>query len=273
MNKRKNYKEKFLIEIMKVNEKRGQVTIFVIVAMVIVVLIALFFLFRPNIMKVFEGGFSPNTYLTSCVEPEIKPAVEELSNQGGYRSPEGYTLRDGTKIQYLCYTDKYYETCTIQQPMTKQHFEKELNLMLKGKASKCMSSLIEEYKKRGYEVSSGGVNSDVSIVPGKILVTYSAPLTIKMETTQTFNNFEVEMKSEIYDLLFIASSIVEYESKLGDSATELYLQYYPDLKIEKAKLSDGTKIYELSNVVTGEKFKFASRSLAWPAGYGLEQKT
>ena len=77
------------------------------------------------------------------------------------------------------------------------------------------------------------------------------------------------MKSEMYDLLFIATNIVEHESQVGGSATELYLQYYPDLKIEKIKLTDGTTIYQLSNVVTGEQFSFASRSLAWPAGYGL----
>lgn len=255
---------------MKISDKRGQVTIFVIVAIAIIVLIVLFFLFRPNIMRVFGGEFSPKTYLTSCIKPEIKPAIEQLSNQGGYKNPEGFVLRDGTKIQYLCYSNKYYETCTIQQPMIKQHFEKELNLMLKGKANQCMNNLIEEYRKRGYEVSSGAVNSEVSILPGKILVTYSAPLTIKKEATQTFKNFEVEISSEIYDLLFIASNIVEYESTMGDSATELYLQYYQDLKIEKIKLDDGTKIYELSNVITGEKFTFASRSLVWPVGYGLE---
>jgi hypothetical protein len=48
------------------------------------------------------------------------------------------------------------------------------------------------------------------------------------------------------------------------------MQYYPDLKIEKTKLSDGTTIYILSNVVSKDRFTFASRSLAWPPGYGLE---
>ena len=96
-------------------------------------------------------------------------------------------------------------------------------------------------------------------------------MTVKKETTQKFQNFDIEFKSEMYDLLFIAQSIVEYEADLGGSATELYLQYYPDLKIKKTKLSDGTTIYKLNNVITKEEFNFASRSLAWPAGYGLEE--
>lgn len=251
--------------------KRGQMAIFIIVAIVILALIVLIFLFRPKILGIGETELSPNSYLSSCIKPEIKPAIEQLSKQGGYQNPEGTALYNGAKIQYLCYTGDNYKTCTIQQPMIKANFEKELNLMLKARANNCMNNLISEYKKRGYEVSSGSINSELSIIPGEIIVSYNAPLTVKKETAKTFKNFNVKFESEMYDLLFIAQSIVESESKLGGSATELYLQYYPDLKIDKTKLSESTTIYKLSNVVTKEDFNFASRSLAWPAGYGVEE--
>ncbi len=258
---------------MKLSEKRGQMTIFIIVALVIIVVIVLLFLLKPQLGSLFAAEISPKEYLSGCIEPQLKPAVDLLSKQGSYQDPEGYISYKGAKIKYLCYTDDYYKTCTVQQPMTKSNFEKELNLMIKGKANQCMKSLISEYEKRGYQVSSGGVDSGVSVVPGNILISFNAPLTVsKNNNIQKFQNFNVEIRSEIYDLLFIATSIIEYESKLGDSSTELYLQYYPNLKIEKTKLTDGTKIYKLSNVVTGEEFSFASRSLSWPAGYGLEGK-
>lgn len=270
--RRNNYKLLLLKKSMENIRKRGQATIFIIVAIVIVVLIALFFLFRPRIEGIFESEFSPHAYLKACIEPEIKPAVETLANQGGYQEPEGFVLSNGKKVQYLCYTNEYYKTCTIQQPMTKAHFEKELNLMLKAKSNQCMNKMIAEYKDRGYDIKTSSTNSEVSIIPSKILVSFSSPMTVTKETVQTFKGFDVEIKSEMYDLLFIAQSIVEYESKLGDSASELYLQYYPNLKIEKFKLSDGSTLYQLSDVITNEKFKFASRSLAWPAGYGLDEK-
>ena len=120
------------------------------------------------------------------------------------------------------------------------------------------------------ESSKERINSEVSIIPGKILVVFNSPLTVNKETTQRFDKFNVEIDSEMYDLLFISSSVIDYESSLGDSASELYLQYYPNLRIEKIKLDEGTKIYKVGNVVTKEEFKFASRSLSWPAGYGLE---
>ena len=49
------------------------------------------------------------------------------------------------------------------------------------------------------------------------------------------------------------------------------MSYYPDLRMEKIKLSDGTKVYKLSNIVTKEEFIFASRSLSWPPGLALDQ--
>ena len=75
----------------------------------------------------------------------------------------------------------------------------------------------------------------------------------------------------MYDLIMTSVSIIDYESTYGDSETTLYMQYYPDLKIEKTKLSDGTTIYVLTNVISKESFTFASRSLAWPPGYGIEE--
>ncbi len=270
--KRKNYKENFTRKSMKIG-KRGQMTIFIIIGIIIIAAVVLYFLFRPRLGGIFEGAFSPNSYLSACVEPEVRRGVDLLSKQGSYRDvEEGSVLYQGEKIKYLCYIEGYYKTCVVQQPMIKNNFESQLNDMVKGKADQCMRNLIAEYERRGYKVNSGGINSEVSIIPSKILVVFNSQLTVNKETTQKFDRFDVGIDSEMYDLLFISSSIVDYESSLGDSASELYLQYYPNLRIEKIKLDDGTKIYKVRNVITKEEFKFASRSLSWPAGYGLEGK-
>ena len=271
MVRRKDYKENITHKGMKRRGKKAQVAIFVIVAIAIVALIVLGVIFYPRLSGVFYGELNPSSYLRDCIEPEVKIGKELLSKQGGYQDPEGFAFYGGEKIKYLCYTDDYYETCVVQQPMIKNHFELELNGMIKNRAGECTRNLINEYEKRGYDVSSAEIDSSVVIIPGKINVIVESPMSVTKDTTQTFKRFNIEIESEMYDLLFTAGSIIDYESSLGDSASELYLQYYPDLKIEKTKLSDGTKIYKLSNVVTEESFVFASRSLAWPAGYGLEE--
>ncbi len=252
-------------------EKRGQMAIFVIVAVAIVLVILLYFLFRPRLTDIIQGEFSPQSFLRSCVEDDLRTEVETLARQGGYRNPVSFASYKGEKIQYLCYTDDPYETCIVQQPMVKENFENQLNDAVAGRADECMRSLISEYEKRGYDVSAGNIETQTSLAPGKISVRFNAPLTLSRETSEKFDGFDVEMESEMYNLVFIAQSIVEYEAEFGDSATELYLQYYPNLKIEKTGLSDGTRIYKLSDVVTKEQFSFASRSVAWPAGYGFDE--
>ena len=46
------------------------------------------------------------------------------------------------------------------------------------------------------------------------------------------------------------------------------MNYYHDLNVEKKKQSDGSTIYILTDRNNENKFQFASRSVAWPPGYG-----
>jgi hypothetical protein len=267
--KEKCYKEDLSISGMVNERKRGQVAVFIIVALVIVTVILVLFLY-PDIKTVVTGTeFSPNSFLKGCVEPEIKSVVNTLSENGGYMNPEGTILYQGIEVKYLCYVNENYKPCVVQQPMIKTHFEQELAQQVKGNAEVCFDNLEREYEDRGYSVLTSKITPLVSIVPGKIRVDFNAPMTItKGDETRNFGKFEVESKSEIYDLLFIAQSIIDFEATYGDSETLSYIQYYPDLSIEKIKLGDGTTIYKLSNVLTKEEFTFASRSIVWPAGFG-----
>jgi len=264
---RKNYKEKYCKKGM--DNKRGQVAIYIIVALVIVGIILVLYLF-PSVRTTISGAeFSPNSYLKSCVEADVKTAVTELAQNGGYSKPEGTILYQGKQIKYLCYSSDNYKTCTVQQPMIKSNFEKELSAIVTPKANDCVKQLKAEYESRGYSVSAASANSQVSIIPGSVRIDFIAPMSITKDSTETYNGFDVEVDSEMYDLLMTAQSVIEFESTYGDSETTLYLQYYPDLKMEKVVLSDGSTIYKLSNVNTKEEFVFASRSLVWPPGYGL----
>ena len=180
-------------------------------------------------------------------------------------------MHNGEKYKHLCYSSEYYKTCVVQQPAIKNNFEKELSILIKKNSEVCINNLKLEYEKRGYTFSLKNTDSSVEIIPQKILVKLKNPFTISKDTSQTFENFNIEVSSQIYEILFIAQSIIDFEATYGDSETSLYIQYYPDISIEKNNLEDGTTLYKISNVISGEEFKFASRSLAWPPGYGLEK--
>ncbi len=263
---RKNYKE--LVHLRVMWEKRGQVTIFVILALVLVLIVLVIFLY-PRLPFITETNFSPTAYLTSCLDKPAREQLAFLAKQGGYAHPEGVLQFQGNVIKYLCYTSENYKTCVIQQPMVKEHLEQELSKLLQTQAEQCAQQLKQEYERRGYSTSLGTAQTQSQLNPGKLNIIITAPLTVTKTSTQSFRSFSLEIQSEMYDLILTAQSILDYESTLGDSETTSYIRYYPDLTIEKIKLSEGSKVYTLKNVITQEQFKFATRSLSWPPGYGL----
>lgn len=251
-------------------QKRGQTTVFIILAIVIVVFGILIYFFYPQVSSALGFSVAPSAFMSECIQSEVLSGVDLLSKQGGYANPEGYITYEGQNVKYLCYTSQYYIPCYVQQPLLRAHFEQELAQLLKTKAESCATELENYYKSRGYTVSRDGETGvSVTIVPEKISVVVSAPMTVTKENTQKFREFRFEEKSNMYSLLMTATSIIDFESTYGDSETTSYMQYYPNLKIQKNKLGDGSKIYTLSDVTSGESFTFASRSLAWPGGYGL----
>jgi hypothetical protein len=248
-------------------EKRGQVAVFVILALVIISVVIVYLLF-PNISPVFSSDVNPHTYLRNCIEPEARGIMSTLSKQGGYSNPTNHVVYQGEMIQYLCYTSQPYQMCVVQQPMIKQHFEREVKDYVEPKARECINDLATHYQRRGYDVDAAPGNLNVTLIPGSLVLDFLSPMTVSKENVQTFRQFSVAIDTEMYDLLMTATSIIQFESALGDSETLLYIQYYPDLRIDKVK-RDGNTIYKLSNVVTKDEFTFASRSLVWPEGYGF----
>ena len=252
---------------MVVNKKRNaQVTIWIILAIVIVGVIILLFLLKIPQKYFFPS--EPNVQLQDCVKEELSSAIKEVSKRGGSINPVNAITYKGEKVEYLCYTNQYYQTCVNQQPLLKQHVEREIFERIKGKVRSCLDNLKENLKAKGYEVSGKG-DISIAIVPNYVKLTISELNIRKENSKERYDKFVVEERSEIYDLIMLASSILNWEARYGDSDITTYMMYYPNIKVEKYKQSDGSKIYILSARNTKEEFVFATRSLSWPAGYGL----
>lgn len=268
IKRRNHYKEDLMFVDMR--ERRGQVAIFVIVAIVILA-VFIWLLVFPK-LPVLTGGseINPSAFVKNCLQPSIRENLDKITMQGGYFTPNLYVLYEGQPVQYLCYTSEDYKPCIVQQPLVVNHVADELKAQIDAKARGCMESLVERYKSQGYTVESSPKSVNVSIVSGSVEVVFNSPLTVSKQSTQTFRQFSIRESSELYDLLALATSIIQFESTLGDSETSLYVNYYPDLKIEKNK-KEGDTIYTLTNVVSKDKFRFATRSLVWPSGYGVQK--
>lgn len=248
--------------------KRGQVTIFIILAVVIIGLGILIYLLSPRIRTTIGGEESPEVYIKTCIEDKIKDSVEKASLQGGSINPVFFTLYENEKIEYLCYTGEYYRTCVIQQPMLKQHIEKEIKEEIEDDVEECFDKLKESYEKRRYEVSLKKGPIDVELLPKRIASTFNYTLTLTKAESERHDSFVVGLNNNLYEMISIANSILEWEALYGDVEVMSYMIYYKDLKVEKKGKSDGSKIYIITDRNTGNKLQFASRSVVWPPGLG-----
>jgi hypothetical protein len=254
-------------------KKKGQVTIFIIIALLVVAIGVLIYMFYP---KIFPGAETetknPSIFIQECMQEKIQDTVNIISIQGGSVNPTFYySYYDGVKVdnlEYLCYTNQYYQPCVVQQPMLIPHIQSEIIKEINPETISCFNSLKTSYENKGYEVSMNSGNTIVELLPGKIVTTFGYNLTLTKGNTERYQNFNIILDNNLYELASIANSIINWETQYGDAEVTTYMNYYHNLKVEKKKQSDETKLYILTNRDSENKFQFASRSYAFPPGMG-----
>ena len=247
-------------------DKRGQITIFIILALAIVFVLVLILIEKPN----FSAITNPQTPLDSikqCALDALTNSTQLIMSQGGMANPDNYFIYNGTKIEYLCYSSEYYQKCVMQKPLIKESVENELAKDLTPKIIDCINSQKSSLQRKGYSVSYNRVpNVTVQLIPGNILVDIESDLKITKDKTESYKSIKIEKTSKLYELTMITSSIMNWEAQYGEAEIMNYMMYYPTLRVEKEKQSDGTTIYILTDKTTNEQFVFAVRSVITPVG-------
>lgn len=247
----------------KAMNKRGQLTLYILIAVMIVSVILVFFLWVRPTYFLDEGG---ELGFEKCVKGVLDEKIDELALNAGFANPTFTYKYMGDDYTYLCYTENYYQTCVVQVPFLKNTFEEQLAKELGGTIDSCYDKSVTDLQEEGYDVISGDITYNVLLEPGVAKVLIEAPTTIG---SQKFTRFNVKLNSYIYDMLMIATAILQFEAQMGDSDVTSMMGIYPDYIIDKIKRSDGTTIYILEDKILGTKFRFASKSLVWPPGYLL----
>ncbi len=251
--------------------KRGQLTIFIIVAIFIVAFGAITYFMFPQVLVNFGiGTNNPQTFLQECMEEDVENALEKVSLQGGSLNPELSILYQDTEIEYLCYNSQYYLPCIMQQPLLKLHIESEIKTAVEETARFCLDSMKGSFERQGYSVNLAQKDISVELLPERVSVIFDNDLTLTKGDSQRFERLSIFFNNNLYELVGMANSILNWEAKFGDAETTAYMYYYKYLKVEKLKQSEGSTIYILTNRDSGDKFQFASRSVAWPPGFGLD---
>ena len=109
----------------RIENKKSQVSIFIIISLIILVILILLFINRKQFDTIFDSSPGIEQF-KDCVETSLSEGVMIIETQGGSINPENYYLYNGTKVEYLCYTEENYAGCVMQKPLLKQDIESEL---------------------------------------------------------------------------------------------------------------------------------------------------
>lgn len=242
--------------------KRGQVTLFIIIGIIIVVSALLIFMFKPKITSTIKfNSENPSAYIDTCIEDKITETLSQIYLNGGNLEPNSFVMYDSEKINYLCYTNEYNQPCVNQQPLLKSHIENELYSVIKFTLDDCFDELANNYEKKGYATNLRKGNLDIKIQTENILFNLTNyEIIVTKQDTNTYNSFDISIKSNLYMILSIVNNIIEEEIKIGDINTMFYMNLFRNFNLEKNQINGGTTIYVLTDKKTGDKFQFASRS-------------
>ena len=244
-------------------------TVWVIIAIVLVASIVLFFAIEKN-PKIFtkQDSFNINGFVESCVGNQVQQGEEIMFKQGGFIEKQKDVMYLGENVTYLCYNSGSYNTCVNQHPALIDEMRLELKNFLAPRVEDCFSELKTELEKRNEIVEYGETNTEVGFVTGKILIDINKTIELEKngEKSRT-EGFEIQRLSPLYELANVAIEISNYEAKYCYFEYVGYMVLHQGVSIEKYALDDGTKIYTLTDKKSGKNIKIAVRSCAIPPGF------
>ncbi|MDO8459509.1 MAG: hypothetical protein Q7S74_00200 [Nanoarchaeota archaeon] len=250
--------------------KRGQLAIWVIIALVLAASILIFFMLRrgPNLFRTPEPGIiDAQTFIEQCTEKNTQEALNIMLPQGGFVSPRNTKRYNNTNVEYLCENIGSYDPCINQHPMLLNEMKKEIGDYLYGNIADCFFDLQKEAEKRQGNISYGSILINVSLVPNKVKVKIIRSTTVSTkQETRTYDEFDVDVMSPAYDLAIVATEIAAQEAKYCYFENVGYHLLYPRFSITRYSFPESTKIYTIRDTKTGKYMMVATRSCAIPSG-------
>ena len=247
-------------------KKQGQVTIFIILAIMIVVAIIGVVFFMGGRKVESPVNVAPNQMVEKCVRDAVEKSVWKMLANGGQRAPSQTIMYQGSEYNYLCYQADFYQSCYNIHPMLESLVENEIREDTKTEVQDCFNSMREDFEERGFDVSGGSANYSINLLPGNVEINLNKKISlVRGESSQNFEDFDTNILSPIYELIRVARDVVNSESQYCHFEYNGYMLLYPKYDIRRVDYRD-SKIYCLIDRRSGMEFRFAVRSCAFAPG-------
>ena len=206
------YKGEFSINSMLKLEKKGQLTLFIILAILIVGGIAVFFLVsNSSIISAPNSKFPEiNSFIENCIKETTMEAIYFNSLQGGYYKtlPKMYSF---IPLEYFK-VPVYFKEGKANIPKLEM-IEAELSKYVSENFVSCINLLNNSFSEKGIVILPGKLKSvQTSILPDEVLVRVDYPITVSSnEFSVNLRNFEGRADFDFEKIMGDISSFIEIQ--------------------------------------------------------------
>ncbi len=232
-------------------QKRGQLTIFIIIAIFIVGSTILFYSFRTGILT---NIFSPevgkvNSFVQDCIEEESHKIIYQIGENGGYFLPPNTSTDSGVAI---------YNSNGSNHMPSKKEVEEEISFFMDEKLFFCTRSFINFPE---LEITQKRIQTETQIENDKVILKINYPISISKESsTNLISDFKFEVPLRIG---IIYDSIAEFmKQETSDSiclSCLLDVTLENDLYVDMIDYDERTTIF----LFRDENFKINNETFVW----------
>ena len=241
-------------------DKRGQLTIFVIIAIIIVAGIVIYFLFRERVIA--PSGISSDlmpvfNYYDECIKQETMAAIELAGSQGGYVEVPDYFAGSeyapfSSELNFLGFPVPYWYYISgnglIKEQMpSKGDIERGIAEYVEERVNGCD---FDSFYAQGFSVEFGEPSVRVNLEDENVNVIVDSELVVSKEKDSARRErHEVGLNSKLGKFYNIAKKIYEKERKEGvfDSYAEDVLRLYAP--VDGVEISCSGKIWKTRDVI------------------------
>ncbi|MGY4884625.1 MAG: hypothetical protein ACP5NZ_03545 [Nanobdellota archaeon] len=251
---------------------KGQVTIFIILAIFIVILVALVIIFWDDLFKrQFPSEINPvyNTF-KQCLEEDVALGINVLESQGGYIYLPKYEVGSeympfssqldflGNPIPYWYYISG--NNLVRTQVPSIDDMEKELAKFIELKSRDCF---FDDYYDQGYGIEMGKPIADIIIKDKEVVLDLEMNFVVsKDDETYIAKNHEITVDSELGSLYESAKQVYEKEQEelfLEDYGIDVLRLYAP---VDGVDLSCSPKVWNAPKIFEDLKEAIQANTLA-----------
>ncbi len=243
---------------LSLKNKKGQLAIFIILAVLLVAIVAIIFVFRDSIFSprnVSEMEPVYNTFI-DCLENDLRVGIKILESQGGYIYLPEYEAGSnympfssqldflGNPIPYWYYISG--NNFHREQVPSKEDMEKELERFIDSRIRACS---FEGYYSKGYSITLGKPSANIQIKDDKTLLRLDMDFLVSRDSERYMvRDHKVTVDTQLGSLYDSAIKVYEKEQKelfLEEYAIDVLRLYAP---VDGVELSCSPLVWDASKV-------------------------